>query len=85
LNSADERRTRVGFSSFRGTPVPLTRLAPPAQIEAVSATQSSVATPERIGPDATVRPSNRQPGGFTPWEIAIWIWITGAAGISCYL
>jgi len=68
-----------------GTPVPLTRLAPPPQIEAVPATQSSVTTPERIGPDATVRPSNRRPGGFTPWEIAIWTWITGAAGISCYV
>ena len=68
-----------------GTPVPLTRLAPPTQIEAVPATQSSVATTERIGPDATVRPSNRRPGRFTPWEIAIWIWITGTAGISCHV
>src|SRR5260370_25567699 len=67
-----------------GTPVPLTRLAPPA-LEAVPATQSRVATPERIGPDATVRPSNRRPGGFTPWEVATWIWITGAAGISWYV
>ena len=66
------------------TPAPLTRLAPPA-LGAVPATQSRVATPERIGPDATVRPSNRRPGGFTPWEVAIWIWITGAAGISWYV
>jgi beta-lactamase regulating signal transducer with metallopeptidase domain len=68
-----------------GALVPLTRLAAPAQIEAVPATQSSVATPERIGPDATVRPSNHRPGRFTPWEVAIWIWITGTAGIFCYL
>jgi beta-lactamase regulating signal transducer with metallopeptidase domain len=53
-------------------------------MEAVPAAQSSIATTERIGPDATVRPNNRRPGGFTPWEIAIWIWITGAAGIFCY-
>jgi hypothetical protein len=35
------------------TPAPLTRLAPPAQIEAVPATRSSVATTELKGPDAT--------------------------------
>jgi len=68
-----------------GTPVPLTRLTPPAQIEAVPATQSSVATPEQIRPDATVRPSNRRLGGFNLWEIAIWIWITGTSGISCHV
>ena len=67
------------------TPAPLTRLASPAHIEAVPATQSSAATTERIGPDATVRPNSRRPGGFTPWEIAIWIWITGAAGIFGYV
>src|SRR5216684_3955920 len=67
------------------TPAPLTRLASPAHIEAVPATQSSVATTERIGPDATVRKNNHRPGGFTPWEIAIWVWITGAAGIFCYV
>jgi beta-lactamase regulating signal transducer with metallopeptidase domain len=67
------------------TPAPLTRLASPAHIEAIPATQSSVARTERIGPDATVRPNNRRPGGFTPWEIAIWIWVTGAAGIICYV
>jgi beta-lactamase regulating signal transducer with metallopeptidase domain len=66
-------------------PAPLTRLASPAHIEPVPATQSSVATTERIGPHATVKPNNRRPGAFTPWEIAIWIWITGAAGIFCYV
>jgi hypothetical protein len=47
-----------------GTPVPLTRLASPAQIEAVPATQSSVATPERIGPDATGKYPPAEPGAF---------------------
>ena len=32
-----------------------------------------------------VKPNGRRPGGFTPWEIVTWIWITGAAGILCYL
>jgi beta-lactamase regulating signal transducer with metallopeptidase domain len=67
------------------TPAPLTRLASPVLIEPVPATQSSVATTERIGPDAMVKPNGRRPGGFTPWEIMTWIWITGAAGILCYL
>jgi len=67
------------------TPAPLTRLASPAHVEAVPVTQSNVATTERIGPDATVRPNNRRPGRFTPWEIAIWIWITGAAAIFSYV
>jgi beta-lactamase regulating signal transducer with metallopeptidase domain len=67
------------------TPAPLTRLASSAHIEAVPATQSSVATTELKEPDATVRPKNRRPGGFTLWEIVIWIWITGAAGICCYV
>ena len=67
------------------TPAPLARLASPAHIETVPATQSSVATTERIGPEAAVRPNNGRPGGFTPWEIASWIWITGAAGVSCYV
>jgi beta-lactamase regulating signal transducer with metallopeptidase domain len=66
------------------TPAPLARLAYPAHIEAVSATASSVATTERIRPDRMVRP-NRRPEGFTPWEIASWIWMTGAAGIVGYV
>jgi beta-lactamase regulating signal transducer with metallopeptidase domain len=37
------------------------------------------------GHDATVTPKNRRPGGFTLWEIVIWIWITGAAGICCHV
>ena len=28
---------------------------------------------------------NRRPEGFTPWEIASWIWMTGAAGIFGYV
>jgi beta-lactamase regulating signal transducer with metallopeptidase domain len=67
------------------TPAPLTQLASRVLIEPVPATQSSVATTERIGPDAMVKPTGRRPGGFTPWEIVKWIWITGAAGILCYL
>jgi beta-lactamase regulating signal transducer with metallopeptidase domain len=67
------------------TRAPLTRLASAVHIEPVPATQSSVATTELIGPDAMVKPNGRRPGGFTPWEIVTWIWITGAAGILCYL
>jgi beta-lactamase regulating signal transducer with metallopeptidase domain len=67
------------------TPAPLTRLASPVHIEPVPANQSSVATTELIGPDSMVKPNPRRPGGFTPWEIMTWIWITGAAGILCYL
>jgi beta-lactamase regulating signal transducer with metallopeptidase domain len=67
------------------TPAPLTRLASPVHIEPVQSAQSSIATTELIGPDAMVKPNGRRPGGFTPWEIVTWIWITGAAGILCYL
>jgi beta-lactamase regulating signal transducer with metallopeptidase domain len=67
------------------TPAPLTRLASPLRIEAVPATPSSIATKERIGPDSTFRLDHRRPGGFTPWEIASWVWITGVAGVFCYV
>lgn len=67
------------------TPAPLARLASPRLIESVPTTPSSVATTERIGPDSTVRPGNRRSGGFTLWEIATWIWITGAAGVCFYV
>ena len=67
------------------TPAPLKRLASPVHIQPVPASQSSVATMELIGPNAMVKPNVRRPGGFTPWEIVTWIWITGAAGILCYL
>ena len=67
------------------TPAPLARLVSPTHIQAVPATPSGVATAERIGPRSTVRPNNRRPVGFTLWEIATWIWITGAAGVFCYV
>ena len=68
-----------------GTPAPLARLASPMRIEAVPGTPSSVDTTERIGPDSTFRLDDRRPGGFTLWGISTWIWITGAAGVSCYV
>jgi beta-lactamase regulating signal transducer with metallopeptidase domain len=68
-----------------GTPAPLARLASPMRIEAVPGTPSSVDTTERIGPDSTLRLDDRRPGGFTHWGISTWIWITGAAGVSCYV
>ena len=67
------------------TPTPLTRLASSMRIEAVPATPSSAATTERIGPDSTFRLDDRRLGAFTPWGVATWIWMTGAAGVSCYV
>jgi beta-lactamase regulating signal transducer with metallopeptidase domain len=67
------------------TPAAMTRLASPVHTEPVPDTQSRVATTELVGRDAMVKPKGRRTGGFTPWEIVTWIWITGAAGILCYL
>jgi len=67
------------------TPTPLARLASAARVEAVPSTVRSVATTERIGLDAAGTPKNRRPGGLTPWIIATWIWMTGAAAVFGYV
>ena len=68
------------------TPAPLARLASAARIEAAPSTVRSGATTERIGLDAAVgTPKNRRPFGLTPWIIATWIWMTGAAVVFGYV
>jgi beta-lactamase regulating signal transducer with metallopeptidase domain len=67
------------------TPTRLARLASAARVEAVPSTVRSVATTKRIGLDAAGTPKNRWPGGLTPWIIATWIWMTGAAAVFGYV
>jgi beta-lactamase regulating signal transducer with metallopeptidase domain len=67
------------------TPTPLARLASATRVEAVPSTARSVATTERIGLDAADKPKNRRTGELTPWIIATWIWMTGAAVVFGYV
>ena len=66
-------------------PVPLARLASATRIDAVPSTKPSIATTERIGLDARLRPKNRWPRGLTPSTIATGIWVSGALVVFCYV